>query len=267
MSATFDGKLTWIGHSTFLLETGDGTRVLLEGWVDSNPVAPDRLKGDGLGHVDAILLTHGHGDHVGDTLAIQQRTGATIAGMVELVGWLGEQDAAEDKLIDFNKGGTIEVAGLKVTMTDAKAGLSAACDVLTEVDCPTSDGTAAMWITNDALEAVRDDGGRSGLDDPEPAVLLPGFDEYMLGYGDRSAMLDPAFNQRICPGNNGMFQPTIVADGTVLGTWKRTLKKATVDIVLDPFVPLTVAVRGGIDAAAERYARFHGRDARVSLAP
>ncbi len=154
-----------------------------------------------------------------------------------------------------------------LTMTDAKAGLAAASDVLTEVDCATSDGTTPMWITSDALDAVLGDGGRPGLDGPEPVVLLPGFDEYMLGYGDRSAMLDPAFNQRICPGNNGMFQPTIVADGTVLGTWKRTLKKSTVDIVLDPFAPLPAAVRGGIDAAAERYGRFHGREARVSLAP
>ncbi|MEO6867731.1 MAG: metal-dependent hydrolase [Gaiellales bacterium] len=120
MSATFDGKLTWLGHSTFLLETGDGTRVLLEGWVDTNPVTPDNLKGDGLGHVDAILLTHGHGDHVGDAIAIQQRTGAPIAGIVELMGWLGEQGADGDKLVDFNKGGTIEIVGLKVTMTDAK---------------------------------------------------------------------------------------------------------------------------------------------------
>lgn len=152
-----------------------------------------------------------------------------------------------------------------LTMTDAKAGLAAASDVLTEVDCATSDGPTAMWVTDDALEAALDVDGRPGLDDPEPVVLLPGFDEYMLGYGDRSAMLDPAFNQRICPGNNGMFKPTIVGGGTVLGTWKRTVKTSTVDIDLDPFAPLPSAVRGGIDAAAERYGQFHGRDARVSL--
>jgi hypothetical protein len=140
-----------------------------------------------------------------------------------------------------------------LTMTDAKAGLAAASDVLTEVDCATSDGPTAMWVTDDALEAALDVDGRPGLDDPEPVVLLPGFDEYMLGYGDRSAMLDPAFNQRICPGNNGMFKPTIVGGGTVLGTWKRTVKTSTVDIDLDPFAPLPSAVRGGIDAAAERY--------------
>jgi len=60
----------------------------------------------------------------------------------------------------------------------------------------------------------------------ESAHLLPGFDEYLLGYSDRSAVLDPADAQRICPGGNGMFSPTMVIDGHVTGTWKRTFKKA-----------------------------------------
>lgn len=123
--ASFEGTLTWLGHSTFLLETGSGTRVLLEGWVDHNPATPDNFKGDGLGHIDLILVTHGHGDHVGDSVAIQERTGATIAGMVELMGWLAANGADEAKLIDFNKGGTIEAAGLRVTMVDAKHSASA----------------------------------------------------------------------------------------------------------------------------------------------
>jgi L-ascorbate metabolism protein UlaG (beta-lactamase superfamily) len=118
--ATFDGTLTWVGHSTFLLETGGGARVLLEAFVDSCPTTPDALKGDGLGDLDLILLTHGHGDHVGDVVAHQQRTGATVAGMVELMGWVGSAGVPEDKLLDFNKGGTIEVAGIRVTMVDAK---------------------------------------------------------------------------------------------------------------------------------------------------
>ncbi len=116
----FDGTLTWVGHSTFLLETGRGTRVLLEGFVDSCPTTPEELKGDGLGHLDLILVSHGHEDHVADVVAHQQRTGAQVAGMVELMGWFGSQGVAQDKRIDFNKGGTIEVAGLRITMVDAR---------------------------------------------------------------------------------------------------------------------------------------------------
>lgn len=123
--ATFDGTLTWVGHSTFLLETAEGTRILLEGFVDSCPTTPEELKGDGLGDLDLILLTHGHVDHVADAVAIQQRTGATVAGMVELMGWLGGQGVADDRRIDFNKGGTIEVAGVRITMVDAQHSASA----------------------------------------------------------------------------------------------------------------------------------------------
>ena len=118
---TFDGTLTWVGHSTFLLETGSGARILLDGFVDSCPTTPAELKGDGLGDLDLILVSHGHVDHVADVVAHQQRTGAQVAGMVELMGWFGAQGVAADKLIDFNKGGTIEpLPGIRITMVDAK---------------------------------------------------------------------------------------------------------------------------------------------------
>jgi L-ascorbate metabolism protein UlaG (beta-lactamase superfamily) len=121
MATTFDGKLTWVGHGTFLLETGKGTRVLLDAFVDHCPTTPDELKGGGLGSLDLILLSHAHGDHVADVATHQQRTGAKVAGMVELMGWLeAKQGIPGDALIDFNKGGTIEVAGLRITMVDAK---------------------------------------------------------------------------------------------------------------------------------------------------
>jgi Winged helix DNA-binding domain len=55
--------------------------------------------------------------------------------------------------------------------------------------------------------------------------LLPGFDEYMLGYTDRSASLDPLHTKKILPGNNGAFSATIVIGGRVVGTWKRVFQK------------------------------------------
>lgn len=88
------------------------------------------------------------------------------------------------------------------------------------------------------------------------AYLLPGFDEYVLGYGDRSAVLDPAYAQRICPGDNGMFIPTLVIDGEVTGVWKRTLKKRAVVIEVAPFRPLTPAENQALEAAAQRYGEF-----------
>lgn len=120
MAGTFDGTLTWVGHGTFLLEAA-GQRILIDAFVDNCPTTPDHLKGEGLGHLDTILLTHGHMDHVADIVAHQARTGAQVAGMVELIDWLGSKGVDADKLIDFGIGGTIEVGGgIEVTMAYAR---------------------------------------------------------------------------------------------------------------------------------------------------
>ena len=60
----------------------------------------------------------------------------------------------------------------------------------------------------------------AGADDPAAELLLPGFDEFVLGYGDRTDVLDAAHADRIVPGGNGMFRPTVVRDGRVVGTWR-----------------------------------------------
>jgi hypothetical protein len=90
------------------------------------------------------------------------------------------------------------------------------------------------------------------------AYLLPGFDEYLLGYTDRSAVLDPMYNQQIQPGKNGMFSPTVVIDGQVVGTWKRAFKKDTVAVTATPFTSFSEAQKHAIAGAAERYAKFVG---------
>ncbi|MCW2927093.1 MAG: beta-lactamase domain protein [Thermoleophilia bacterium] len=120
MAGTFDGTITWVGHGTFLLEAA-GQRILIDAFVDNCPTTPDRLKGEGLGHLDAILLTHGHMDHVADIAAHQGRTGAKVAGMVELIDWLGGTGVDAEHLVDFGIGGTIELGGgIEVTMTYAR---------------------------------------------------------------------------------------------------------------------------------------------------
>jgi hypothetical protein len=81
-------------------------------------------------------------------------------------------------------------------------------------------------------------------------VLLPGFDEFMLGYGDRRASLDPAFADRIVPGGNGVFRPTIVRAGRVIGTWSRAGRGAAPDITATPFTSFSPETSALI---AERY--------------
>ena len=111
-----DTKLTWLGHASFRVDTPGGKRVYVDPFLNGNPkcppseVEPER--------VDVIALTHGHGDHVGDTVALAQRHSAPVVAMNELAGWLSS-NGVEDGAIGFNKGGTVEAAGVKFTMTNA----------------------------------------------------------------------------------------------------------------------------------------------------
>jgi hypothetical protein len=86
--------------------------------------------------------------------------------------------------------------------------------------------------------------------------LLPGFDEYMLGYSDRSAALDVGHAPKIVPGNNGMFMPTIVARGRVIGTWRRTVSRRSASLTPFPFAPLSASDARAFAAAAKRYGQF-----------
>ncbi|MBE2236565.1 MAG: AlkZ family DNA glycosylase [Caldilineaceae bacterium] len=134
-------------------------------------------------------------------------------------------------------------AGL--TAAEAKTGLAAAGRDL----CQATIADRVYWMERDLQDHV------DGL---QPLHLLPGFDEYILGYGDRSAVLDPAHAQRICPGGNGVFNPTIVIAGAVTGVWKRTMKKGAVVIECAPFRTLTATENHALDAAAARYGEFLG---------
>jgi hypothetical protein len=94
-------------------------------------------------------------------------------------------------------------------------------------------------------------------------LALPGFDEYLLGYKDRSLMVDDAHKQAIIPGGNGIFQATIVRDGRVVGTWKRTLTKKAVVVSALPLVPFGAAERKEAEAALQPFADFHRRQLEV----
>ncbi|MDQ6656590.1 MAG: winged helix DNA-binding domain-containing protein, partial [Verrucomicrobiota bacterium] len=88
------------------------------------------------------------------------------------------------------------------------------------------------------------------------AQLLPAFDEYLLGYKDRSAVLDRAHAIRIVPGRNGIFLPIAVVNGRVVGTWKRIVKSKGAVVTVAPFSGLSVAARKQLRTAADTYADF-----------
>lgn len=90
------------------------------------------------------------------------------------------------------------------------------------------------------------------------SYLLPNYDEYIVGYTDRSAILDAVEQNKLDARGNVLFNNTIVNNGKVIGTWKRTLKKTSVALELNPFAPLTDTQTKSITAAAQRYGAFLG---------
>jgi L-ascorbate metabolism protein UlaG (beta-lactamase superfamily) len=112
--------ISWLGHATFHIVTPEGKKVLIDAWVDSNPSCPDEWKPKAREGLDAIFITHGHFDHVNDLIGIATETGAQVVCQFDLTSWLQGKGIAEDKIVGYNKGGTVEVAGIKATMTAAQ---------------------------------------------------------------------------------------------------------------------------------------------------
>jgi len=105
--------ITYFGHAAFSLEA-DGTSVLIDPFITGNPLATVEAKDLS---ADTILLTHAHNDHVGDTIEIAKRTGATVVATFELGTWLGQQGVANT--VPANHGGTVAFKGGTVKFTPA----------------------------------------------------------------------------------------------------------------------------------------------------
>ena len=109
--------ITWLGHSTFLLRTPGGKRLLLDPWLTNNPACPEHLKKPP--QVDLILASHGHADHIEDLVICARASGA--AGRRRSTSCAtGSQRKGIQHTSPMNKGGSQEIAGLVVSMTDAR---------------------------------------------------------------------------------------------------------------------------------------------------
>lgn len=95
--------ITWFGHNAWSIETG-GKRILVDPFLDDSPTSPVKARDVG---ADFILLSHGHADHVGDTVAIAKRIGATVITNFEAGQWISKKGVASDKVIGMNPGGGI----------------------------------------------------------------------------------------------------------------------------------------------------------------
>ena len=108
-------KLTWVGHATFRIETPEGKTVYIDPWVMNNLKAPPSEKQ--VKKIDLMLITHGHGDHIGDAVEIAKKHNPKVVGIPELCGWLKKKGV--QNLFEMNKGGTQNIDGVKITMVHA----------------------------------------------------------------------------------------------------------------------------------------------------
>jgi hypothetical protein len=133
-------------------------------------------------------------------------------------------------------------AGIRIT--EARTGLAAVRDGLARLEV---DGVEYFLDpeTSDLLAACREEA--------RGTFLLPGFDEFVLGYGERGAFLDPAFADRIVPGGNGMFRPTVVHDGRIVGTWQWTGRGAKRTVTATPFTEFGTEVAEAVPRLAAAF--------------
>lgn len=109
-------KITWLGHSGFRIEIEDAV-ILLDPWMTGNPMFPEDRRDEATRGASHILITHGHGDHTGDAVALAKDLDIPLVGIFDL---MSRWEASEGVTVTgFNKGGTVDLGGAKVTMVNA----------------------------------------------------------------------------------------------------------------------------------------------------
>ena len=116
MNAMKKVRITWLGHATVLIQTARGTNILIDPYIAQNPnyprdfVLPSKI--------DYILLTHGHGDHISDTVPVAAKHGSTVVAIYELADYVAGKGVAQT--IGMNLGGTVQLEDVAATMVEAK---------------------------------------------------------------------------------------------------------------------------------------------------
>ena len=109
-------KIIWLGHASFRLELADKV-LLIDPWLEGNPMLNEGQYAAAIKDTTHILLTHGHFDHSDDVLDLTKKLGATLVGQFDLLSYWSEKEEIE--VLAFNKGGTVDLGDIAVTMVNA----------------------------------------------------------------------------------------------------------------------------------------------------
>lgn len=197
------GTLTWLGHASFRLHSPGGKRIYVDPWLEG-PTVPEAEKEPE--RVDLIVLTHGHDDHVGQTVQLYEKFKPPVIALVELRFWLASQGLEPNIAEAPNKGGTVEVAGVKVTLTDANHSssgengsyLGEPAGVVLELE----DGTSVYFAGDTNVFMSMQLIGR--IYKPEVAVLPIG-DHFTMGPREAAVALELLGAKRCVPCHFGTF--------------------------------------------------------------
>jgi L-ascorbate metabolism protein UlaG (beta-lactamase superfamily) len=196
--------VTWLGHAAFRIDTPGGKRIYVDPFLNGNPKCPEAEKKPE--RVDAIFVTHGHGDHVGDTVALAQQFGCPVVAQVELRGWLAGQGVEMNMAHAPNKGGTVHMEGIDVTLTHGNHSSSAddgtylgeSCGLVLKLE----DGFT-IYFAGDT-NVFGDMALIARIYEPD-VVVIPIGDHFTMGPREAAVALELLGAERCIPSHYGTF--------------------------------------------------------------
>ena len=168
-------KITWLGHSSFRIEIGDQI-LLIDPWLEGNPMFPADRRGEAITGATHILVSHGHGDHSSGAVGLAKDLSVPVVGIYDLMSWWGEKEGIQT--IGFNKGGTVRLGTVNVTLVNAVhsssiAGAHGPVYAGHEAGFMIEHGGRTIYFSGDT-DVMADMGWMNELHAPEIGILCAG---------------------------------------------------------------------------------------------
>jgi L-ascorbate metabolism protein UlaG (beta-lactamase superfamily) len=202
-----DVALTWLGHGSYRIDSPGGKRIYFDPWLE-NPKCPEAEREPE--RVDVMAISHGHGDHIGSAVELGRRFSPRVVAIFELANWLESQGVENASALGMNKGGTVDVDGIKFNMTDAlhSGGFIGDGERITYLGDPAGyviefeNGTRIYFAGDTAVTSDMALIGR--LYEPEVAVLPVG-DHFTMGPREAAVAMELIGAKRMLASHYGTF--------------------------------------------------------------